>query len=387
MEYSLRQDREQSDLPEAIVIGLHAGGLAIGRVLRRLGFSVLGFYVDEAEPGRMSSCFSRVSPLPQEPVDLAGIPRNNCPAPLPVFLTSDKALNWSRHYENLSPRLLHFFQPEERIYRTWFEKTTMADVGGSLAAILNSPRSSLLAEWEAFSRKHIGPWVIKPADSIVGERHNIPKIQLVSNTHELRFIAEKYNAIGSSILLQEWIPGSDDQHAFVGGYVGKSGQISIVQTGRKLKQYPKGMGVSIHSKLESIPDLDVCAREILEKMGHRGFFEFEWKWDARVDQWRFIEINLRPWATLSLSSGYGLRLIQKCLDDIGIIIDDRFPEELVDPVEWVDDFTLALQAIRFRCGYPLRFSRRVAHAYWDKRDPRPLLFQWRQLITNNFRHH
>ena len=383
----MKHDREQSGLPEAIVIGLHAAGLAIGRVLNRLGFDVLGLYLDEEEPGRMSNCFSRVLPIPGKPTELVGIMRKNGAAPLPVFLTSDKALNWSRHHKNLEPRLLHFFQPEENIYQAWFQKTKMVDTGGSFVGILNPPHSTRLAEWQELARKDVGPWVIKPADSIIGEQHKIAKIQFIPNAIELRSVAEKYGSIGDSILLQEWIPGSDDQHAFVGGYVDRKGRISIVQTGRKLKQYPRGMGVSIHSKMESIPELNIRAREILERIGHRGFFELEWKWDARINQWRYIEINLRPWATLALSSGYGMRLIQKCLDDIGLVMNDRIPEVLDDPVEWLDDFTLALQAIRFRCGYPLRFNRCVAHAFWDRNDPRPMLFQWSHLIIRELKRH
>lgn len=91
------------------------------------------------------------------------------------------------------------------------------------------------------------------------------------------------------------------EHDSVGGYTDKEGRVSIVQTGRKLKQYPFGMGVSIHSKIDAIPEPEVRAREILKRIGHRGFFEFEWKWDPRVSQWRFIEINLGPWATWRLA--------------------------------------------------------------------------------------
>src|SRR4051794_8851108 len=88
--------------PDAIVIGLHAGGLAIGRLLHRAGFKVWGFYLDVAEPGRVSNCFDKVLPVPQEPAELDGIA---CPVGgnrLPVFLTSDKALLWVRHYRNPS---------------------------------------------------------------------------------------------------------------------------------------------------------------------------------------------------------------------------------------------------------------------------------------------
>lgn len=217
----------QPELPQArhagpvrvCLIGLHAAGLALGRALRRLGHEPIGLYQDLDEPGRASNCFTQILPFSGQLAqleELASLGGGDA-KPLVVIVTSDKAVEWLCRQRIAADSPLRVCRPSAEIFQEWFLKTTHGGQGRGLEELLQAPRSALLADWRGFAEKTGAPWIIKPASASVGAQYHVAKVQFIDNRAELEGAAERYGEIGEQILVQEWIPGEDSQHGFVGG--------------------------------------------------------------------------------------------------------------------------------------------------------------------------
>jgi hypothetical protein len=365
---------------DAVVVGLHAGGVALGRILARLGFRVVGL-LEAKEPGRRARCFRTVRQKPADARELVDLARLDT-APIAVFPTSDAALAWLEPLAGDSR--FTWFRPPDAVMASWFDKTGYAHLSPEMSALLDPPRTTVLADWRRLTRPE-GPWVGKPANGAVAARYGVPKTVLLTSTTGLKNFVEQWRHVERYILLQDWIPGEDTDNAFVGGYAdGLSAH--VFQVGRKLQQFPRGAGVAVHARLEPLPQLEERTRWLINNIGHRGFFEAEWKWDRNVGRWRFLELNVRPWETLAMSTRAGMDLVVTALTDVGIEVDqprDRTPPRT--PVEWRNDFTLVLEALKRKGPFFRRKTGPVAHAFWSLRDPGPFLEQWLSYVRGSIR--
>ncbi len=364
----------------AIVLGLHSGGVALGRILTRLGFRVVGVPKQD-EPGRRARCFRAVHRQPADALHLADLVELDT-TPVAVFPTSDAALAW---LEPLTADCrFACFRPPDPVMVSWFDKTGYARLSPEMTALLNLPRSTVLADWRRLAR-HEGPWIAKPANGAVAARYGVPKTALLTSTTGLRNFAEQWRHLDRYFLVQDWIPGEDTDNAFVGGYAGGQGA-RVFQVGRKLQQFPRGAGVAVHARLEPLPELEDKTGWLINNIAHRGFFEAEWKWDRNAGRWRFLELNLRPWETLAMSTHAGLDLVVTALADVGIPVDHGSAHTAPPtPVEWREDFTLALEALKRKGPLFRRRAGPVAHALWAWTDPVPYLAQWWSLAWGSVR--
>ena len=361
-----------SSLPgDAVVVGLHAGGVALGRTLAQLGFRVVGL-VEQQEPGRRARCFRSVHRRPPDARTIVDLVRLDT-TPVPIFPTSDTAVAWLEPLAG--DQRFACFRPPDDVLMSWFDKTGYARLSPEMLALLDPPRCTVLANWRRLARKE-GPWVAKAANGAVRLRHGMPKTALLTSTSGLKIFAEQWRHLERYILVQDWVPGDDVDHAFVGGYADGE-RTHVFQVGRKLQQSPRGAGVATHARLEPLPEVEAKTRWLINNIGHRGFFEAEWKWDPTVRRWRFLELNVRPWETLAMSTHAGMDLVLTALHDAGVTVDRPSDESAPrTPTEWRDDFALVLEALKRQGSLFRRRTGPVAHAYWSWRDPGPFVDQW-----------
>ena len=100
------------------------------------------------------------------------------------------------------------------------------------------------------------------------------------------------------MVLQEYIPGSADNHYFVDGYRDRGGKVRVAFARRRLRIFPPDFGnstamVSIapEEARQAIDDLD----RLLAETGYLGIFSAEFKRDPRDGVYRILEVNTRPW--------------------------------------------------------------------------------------------
>jgi D-aspartate ligase len=222
------------------------------------------------------------------------------------------------------------------------------------------------------------PAIIKPAVSIHFQ-HAIRLKAMPANTHEellahYRLAARVINA--DEIMIQEVIPGDGRAQYSVAAYC-KDGHTLIRMTVRRTRQYPIDYGLS-SSFVEAIevPALYELAEKVLCAMGASGMVEVEFKYDRRVDQFKLLDINLRPWGwhTLCIACGIDFPLIQY-RDVLGLAPPDITPTYGYRWIRLITDIPAAIEEMRAGItqpfGYLRSLSGKTVFSVFDWRDPLP----------------
>jgi predicted ATP-grasp superfamily ATP-dependent carboligase len=118
---------------------------------------------------------------------------------------------------------------------------------------------------------------------------------------------------GREFQLAENIPGDPTTLYTVGAYANRQVRVLRTYPGRKLSQHPYTHGDASIAETLSVPEVVVRqARVLLEAARFHGICQVEFKYDARDEQYKLLEINGRAWSWVKLAafSGVNLPLIQ-----------------------------------------------------------------------------
>ncbi len=204
------------------------------------------------------------------------------------------------------------------------------------------------------------------------------KVVMVENRERLEEAYEPFASYGS-FLLQEIVPGGDEEVYIAGGYHDAQSRCVALFTGRKLRQHPRGFGVSRLCESGWSAKIADLTLKVLAEAGYQGVSDVEFKRDPRDGRLKFMEINARQgyWIALATAAGVNLSYIAY-RDAIG----RPCPEcRQRDGVRWSDLLHDGPDSLReLRRGelslrdwlVPLLGVR--ADAYLSLRDPRPGLY-------------
>ncbi len=161
---------------------------------------------------------------------------------------------------------------------------------------LNAPETFVFASRDEFERSNAVipyPVIVKRVVSGVLPESAMPKVTLAADRDQLLEIGRNVWKHGSSLLLQEYIPGTPEQIVFIGGYVDPQNGISDLFVGTKEMEYPLLGGTTTACRLEWQEDAAEAARQLLRLLDYEGLFDIEYKRDPRSGALRIIEVNPR----------------------------------------------------------------------------------------------
>ncbi len=161
-------------------------------------------------------------------------------------------------------------------------------------------------------------YFLKPTDSQRFLQHFGTKGMRVPTADEARRRLDQIVAAGMAVVLQEYIPGSFDQHYFIDGYVDRSGEIKALFARRRLRIYPPDFGNStamVSVALAEVGQAVDSVRRVLGAVGYRGIFSAEFKRDPRDGQFKLLEVNTRPWWFVDFAVRCGVDVCQMAYDD------------------------------------------------------------------------
>jgi predicted ATP-grasp superfamily ATP-dependent carboligase len=211
---------------------------------------------------------------------------------------------------------------------------------------------------------------------IVGGRKAIP-------LESLEQIFAEYEQISSAdprVLVQEMVPGNDDQLFVAACYLDKHSNLAASFTAQKLLQSPAVFGTGCVIQAVDRPELIEPAIRVLRQMSFTGIAEVEFKYDAGSRKFKLIEINARPWDqhTLGKASGVDLIYLAYC-EHAGLLMPSM--KQKVSGHKWVAEdsfFMLVLRSLRKhdpKLGPLFRLARgRRIYGIWSAADKRPLVF-------------
>ena len=160
------------------------------------------------------------------------------------------------------------------------------------------------------------PVIIKPAISVKLQYATRMKALPANSCEEL--LAQYRSAISvispAEVMIQEVIPG-DGRTQFSVATFCEEGRVLAGMTARRTRQYPIDYGLG-SSFVEAVPILGLfeLAEKLLLHMKVSGMVEVEFKYDQRDQQYKLLDINVRPWGwhTLCIACGLDFPYMQYC---------------------------------------------------------------------------
>jgi predicted ATP-grasp superfamily ATP-dependent carboligase len=297
--------------PAVVVDVGWVNGLAAIRSLGRAGIrvlaldhrpSALGFRSRYAEPV--------VTPDPQDEEAfvsfLAGLDIEDAP----VFATHDEPLNAiARAADRLGGRFLYPFPPWEVLARI---QTKRGQLEAAERAGVPTPRTAHPGSaGEAHSAADlIGfPVLVKPS-STEGFKRRFGKqafrCETAAEVERAYADAEPYEP-----MVQEVIPGGDDELYTLGSYLSREGTPLGLFCGRKLRQTPPGVGTCRVGEALWVEEVVEQGLKLLHALEFHGLSQVELKRDPRDGAYKLMEVNPRlfQWHGLAAACGVDLPLI------------------------------------------------------------------------------
>ena len=111
-----------------------------------------------------------------------------------------------------------------------------------------------------------------------------------------------------TLMLQEIVPGGDDELYTVGSYLDERSRPLAVFTGRKLRQHPRTFGTARFAESVWIDDLADAGLRLLTELRYHGVSQVEFKRDPRDGGYKLMEVNARHWLWHSLATACGVNL-------------------------------------------------------------------------------
>jgi predicted ATP-grasp superfamily ATP-dependent carboligase len=127
----------------------------------------------------------------------------------------------------------------------------------------------------------------------------------VNDAEELRELYDRTEKLGSRVVVQQMVMGPDSGHMSYTVFVSPEGKITAELVARKLRIHPPRFGVGCYLEATVVDDARQVGREIIERLGFRGFASLQFKRDERDGRLYLLEINLRfpIWIDLPIACG------------------------------------------------------------------------------------
>ncbi|MEP6909343.1 MAG: hypothetical protein ABI896_02790 [Actinomycetota bacterium] len=282
-------------------------GLAAIRSLGRAGISVLALDHRAGALGFRSRYATPVT-IPDPVVDEEGFVARvaEIEGSAVVFPTHDPPLNaLARNRERL-PDLLFPFP-------AWSSLEAIQDkrhqLESAVAAGVDIPQTSYpagAAEARAAAEEIGVPVLVKPQHPDGFKRRFAKQAFRCATPAEVEQAYADAEPFGP--MVQELVPGGDDELYTLGSYLREDGKPLGLFSGRKLKQVPPGIGTCRTGEAVWVQEVVDAGLRFLRELGFHGLSQVEFKRDPRDGRFKLMEINPRLWQWHALASACGVDL-------------------------------------------------------------------------------
>ena len=167
------------------------------------------------------------------------------------------------------------------------------------------------------------PIALKPANSVEWlsvEFEGRKKAFIIHDRNEFDVIIERIYQAGyqSEMIAQDFIPGDDSNMRVLNAYVDHNHQVRLMGLGHPLLEDPSPGSVGNYVVILPVEDEKLYHRieKFLKDINYVGFANFDLKYDARDDEYKLFEINLRQGRSSFFLTLNGLNLAKFITDDL-----------------------------------------------------------------------
>jgi predicted ATP-grasp superfamily ATP-dependent carboligase len=186
------------------------------------------------------------------------------------------------------------------------------------AAGIAAPRAwRVRSEADAATLDILFPVVLKPAIRTVRNEFTQAKAWRADTRDEL---VQRYRDAAAlvgyeNVVVQELIPGGGEAQFSYAGLWHRGKPVAEL-TARRTRQYPVDFSyTSTFVEIVTNDRVRAAATALLTSVAFEGLVEVEFKFDARDDQFKVLDVNPRAWSWLALceSAGCDLALMMSCV--------------------------------------------------------------------------
>lgn len=183
------------------------------------------------------------------------------------------------------------------------------------------------------------PVALKPSDAPAWREHPFEgqkKAFVLDNREDLEETVRRAYAAGypGALIVQDFIPGGDENMRVLNGYVRGDGTVSLMSLGHPLLEDCAPMRIGNYAAILSYGDDAVydTVQSLMEGSGYRGFFNIDMKYDPRDDSFKLFELNPRAGRSSFFTTLAGDNLARYAVDDVldgGLLEPTRGTEEVL----------------------------------------------------------
>ena len=296
METWLRKIRGQPS--PAIILGGSVNGLSFVRSLSRRGIPTL--LLDSERLIGTYTRYGKVLILPAidedperwaELLEFIGV---HLVTPGVLFATSDEHCVWIAEHADVLRRHFRFLVPGRETMENLVDKRNQYRIAdGAGIPIPKSYFPETVEEVRRLGTELAYPCILKPYKSHVARKKVRKKVALISSPKEL--VAEYEHIVVGDVdyMIQEIIPGEDSALFGYLAFWDADGCERNWLTKQKLRQCPPQYGDGSLQITVEAPEVAELSRRLLKTFDYRGFVGVEFKFDARDNTYRLMEINPR----------------------------------------------------------------------------------------------
>ena len=235
--------------------------------------------------------------------------------PAPIFPTHDEALNAvARGRDELGERFLCPF-PTWRVLEPIQRKRGQLEAAAAAGVRTPATRYPASAGEARAAADELGyPVLVKPSDPVGFKRRfrrQAFRCETATDVEDAFARAEEFEP-----MVQELVPGGDDELYSLGSYLDASGEPLGLFCGRKLVQWPAGIGTCRIGEARWVQDVVDAGLRLLRELAFHGISQVEFKRDPRDGAYKLMEVNPRLWQWHSLATACGVDLPRIAYDDL-----------------------------------------------------------------------
>ncbi len=295
-----------------IVIGCFVPGLAVVRALADKGLHIVAMTYSKNDIAQYSRSVSEVVQVPhpeKESEQFLECLRSNAKrwegalilesADHTAYILSKNKRELSRHYRIATP--------DWEVFEKFIEKENTYALAKQ-CGVPHPKTQQLHSLCDLDERPDIlFPCILKPVRSFEFVNRFKVKNFLVRNESELKEQFLRCMEAEMPMILQEIIPGPDENLYKLQGYINSRGEIVGKFFHKKLRQNPPHFGIMrVGVSTEKNPQVDHWTERLLCPVGYRGYFSIEFKKDPRDGQLKLMENNCRMPRSGMLAIGSGV---------------------------------------------------------------------------------
>jgi predicted ATP-grasp superfamily ATP-dependent carboligase len=189
------------------------------------------------------------------------------------------------------------------------------------------------------------PCILKPFESPRFSEIFNKKVLIVHDFDELIDNYMETQRHKLDVMVSEIIPGEDFRLFHYRSYIDDKGRVLAEMCTQKLQQNPPGFGVSRVTKtIPMIEDIQQLALRLLRSFSYRGVSSSEFKFDIRDNQFKLMEINVRPVSPERLFVAAGINF--PYITYLDLVDKIKIPAQTYNTeIYWIDLFAEIYQLI------------------------------------------